>query len=304
MSNIVIEANTRNQLIFAISVLRKEVNLKKIKKIYLLEGHINSIKPIIFDIINYLSKMGLKVVKTNRKNFLKDINKKDKIYSFYTFSYVPIMFLKYKIFNLSPAHIIRYEEGTGNYAGLLGLMYAYYVHGYYFYMLRTPITIILKKMLDFVGLTVDHYLINPDNTIQKKLRKSIIKTIVDIHLYNHKKKKFKIIACVNSVEELKKLSKIIINSSNSILYKPHPRWFIHSNTIKYNKKIYSGHLTCEELAFIYKIPTIWSFNSSSLLYCSILLHCRCYNVVVKGSYFSKRLDNLFTKYTKVTKLIK
>ena len=44
MSNIIIEANTRNQLIFAISVFRKEVNLKKIKKIYLLEGRVNGMK--------------------------------------------------------------------------------------------------------------------------------------------------------------------------------------------------------------------------------------------------------------------
>jgi hypothetical protein len=294
--SIIIEANTRTHLIFSISIVRKNIGLHKIKKIVLITGQINKIKPSFFDIIRFLRNKKISVIQTNRQNFQKHADR--GFHSMYTFSYAPVKLLKFKLFTLCKAPIIRYEEGIGNYLSFLTLCYGYYILNFYLLLILAPISRFLKIVLDFFSLTKDEYLINKKNKINHKLRKFIIETIYDLH----KKKGGKnticdALFCINSVLDYKKL-KHFINSYKSFVIKPHPRFFELKKKNKFKKYFYSGQLTSEELVFIKKIKDIYAINSSTLIYCSILFKSKCYNIPLSEIKYSVRAKKIFDKFSK------
>jgi hypothetical protein len=295
LHTIIIEANTRTNLIFSISIVRKNLGLHNIKKIVLITGQVNNFKPSILDIIKFLRIKKITVIQTNRQNFQKYVNR--NIHSMYTFSYVPVKLLKFKLFKLCKAPIIRYEEGIGNYLSFLTLCHSYYILNFYLLLVLAPISRFLKIILDFFSLTKDEYLINKKNKTNHKLRKCIIETIYDLH----KKKDSKnstcsALFCINSMLDYKKL-KHLINFYKSYIIKPHPRFFELEKTNKFRKYFYFGNLTSEELVFIKKIKDVYAFNSSTLFYCSILFKSKCHNISPKIKY-SLRINKIFNKFSK------
>ncbi len=298
MHSIIIEANTRTHLIFSISIVKKNIGLHKIKKIVLITGQINKIKPFFFDILTFLRSKKISVIQTNRQNFQRHTDK--SFHSMYTFSYVPFILLKYKLFKLSKAPIIRYEEGIGNYINFLDLCYIYFKLKFYLLFVLAPISRFLKVILDFFSLTKDEYLISKKNKINYKLRKFIIETIYDLH----KKKSSKNticddLFCINSFLDYKKL-KYLINSYKTFVIKPHPRFFESEKKNKFTKNFYFGKLSSEELVFMKKIKDIYAFDSSTLVYCSILFKSKCYNIPfppipIKYSERAKKILNKFSK---------
>ena len=163
MKRIVIEANTRNQLIFGLSCLRGKVKFKSLQQIFFLYGEVNKKKFYFNDIVKFLNANGIKVVLTNRKNFLNDIGKLS-VHSMYTFSYVPFVLLKYKILNFSSAQIYRYEEGIGNYSNWIHHFRALFILKFFYLALRAPLTLLLCKILNTLKVTSNYYLIKKDNT--------------------------------------------------------------------------------------------------------------------------------------------
>ena len=295
MCTVIIEANTRTNLIFSLSIMRDKINFKKIKKIILIIGHVNYVKPYIFDIIKFLKDKKIIVIETDRKNFKKYAT--GKIHSMYTFSFVPFELLKFKIFNSLDTNIIRYEEGIGNYISVLGVCHELYKLNFYFLAFRNPIARLLKLILNLLSLTKDEYLIDKKNMVNVRLKNLIIKTLKDIHK-KKKKKKYDAIFCINEISEYKKFNKFI-RLYNSVIVKPHPRFYNFFNNKKtYEKKFfYEGFLTSEELVFIYKIPTIFGFNTSSLIYCKILFNIKSFNIPFPEIKFSSRIKKIFNKFT-------
>jgi hypothetical protein len=295
MCTVIIEANTRTNLIFSLSIMRDKINFKKIKKIILIVGHVNYVKPFIFDIIKFLKEKKIIVIETDRKNFKKYAT--GKIHSMYTFSFVPFELLKFKIFNSFDANIIRHEEGFGNYVSALGASLILYRFNFYFLAFRNLVARLLKLILNLLSLTKDEYLIDKKNMVNVRLKNLIIKTLKDIHK-KKKKKKYDAIFCINEISEYKKFNKFI-RAYNSVIVKPHPRFYNFFNKKKtYEKKFfYKGFLTSEELVFIYKIPTIWGFNSSTLIYCKILFNIKSFNIPFPKIKFSTRVKKIFKKFT-------
>jgi hypothetical protein len=295
MCTVIIEANTRTNLIFSLSVMRGKINFKKIKKIILIIGHANNVKPYILDIIKLLKHKKIIIIETDRKNFQKHAT--GKIHSMYTFSFVPVELLKFKIFNLFDANIIRYEEGHSNYLNALSVCRELYILNFYSLAFRTPIARLLKLILNLLSLTKDEYLIDRKNNVNTRLKNLIIKTLKDIHRKKIKKK-YDAIFCINEFLDYKKFNKFIM-AYNSVLVKPHPRFYNFFNKKKtYEKKFfYKGFLTSEELVFIYKIPTIWGSNTSTLIYCKILFNIKSFNIPFSEIKFSTRIKKIFNKFT-------
>jgi hypothetical protein len=294
MCTVIIEANTRTNLIFSLSIMRGKINFIKIKKIILILGQVNNVKPDIFNIIKFLKNKKIIVIETDRENFQKYAT--GKIHSIYTFSFVPVKLLKFKILNLLNAKIIRHEEGVGNYLSLLGVCRELYNINFYFLAFRTPVARLLKLILNLLSFTKDEYLIDKKNRVNFRLKNLIIKTLEDIHKI--KKKKYDAIFCINQISEYKKLKEVIM-SYKSVIVKPHPRFYNYFKKKNFYEKkfFYKGSLTSEELVFIYKIHTIWGFNSSTLIYCKILFNTKSFNIPLPEIKFSTRIKKIFNKFT-------
>ena len=298
MNTIIIEANARNHLIFALSVCRIKISLSKINKIILIVGHINSKKFEFADIIKFLTIRGIEVVIANRKNFSCYV-KRNLVHSMYTFSFVPITLIKFKIMTLSSAFIIRYEEGMGSYSSYIHQIRALIDRKFFYLALRSPLSVFLRKILDAINLTSDYFLLNNDNSINSKMQKSIIRTISEINLFSSEKRSnFRDLACVESYKEFRKFIEMNI-SSNNVLYKLHPRWSSsrNYNNNKIKSKFYSGYLTAEELVFSNKILRIWGSKSSALVYCAVLFGTISYDVKNHKKFYDKRIQKIFEKYT-------
>lgn len=303
MKIIVIEANSRNQLIFGLSCLRGKVKLKSLEKIFIVIGEINKKNFYFDDIVKFLNASGIKVVISNRKNFLNNIGK-SSVHSLYTFSLVPVALLKYKIFNLSSAQIFRYEEGLGNYAHWISTSRALFSLNFFYLALRVPISFFLCKILNTLKITINYYLIKKDNTILYELKNLIIQTISEINSFNlknntnqhHINYKYKALACINSLEDFHKFQDYE-NFVDLALIKPHPRLF-KGNYDNFQSKIffYKGNLTAEELVFAYKIPIVIGFDSSAPVYCSILYNIRGINIKSSNSLYCKRVHSIFNKF--------
>ena len=297
MNTIIIEANARNQLIFALSVSQQEISLKKICKIILLIGSINKKKFYFLDIIKFLKFKGLEVIVSSRKNFF-DHTKGTRVHSMYTYSFVPVALLKFKIMTFNSAYIIRYEEGLGTYSNWISQVRSLIDANFFYLALRAPLAIFLKNILNVISLTSDNFLLTKNNSINIKLKNSIIKTISEIHLFSPKKKvNFKVLACINSYEEFAKISKMN-KLPNAILYKPHQRFFIKKFfTKKIKSKFYAGYLTAEELIFSNKILRVWAFESSVLVYGAVLFGITSYNIMNKNVIYCSRVKKILEKYT-------
>jgi len=296
LHTIIIEANTRTHLIFSISIVKKNLGLNNIKKIILIIGRVNNIKPFILDIIKFLKIKKITVIETNRQNFQKHVN--GNVHSIYTFSYVPVKLLKFKLLTLSKASIVRYEEGMGNYLSFLTLCHSYYIYNFYLLLILAPVSRFLKIILDFFSLTKDEYLINKKDKTNHKLRKFIIETIYDLHKKkNSKNTTSDALFCINSILDYKKL-KHLINFYKSYVIKPHPRFYKLEKKSKSKKNFYYGKLASEELVFIKKIKNIYAFNSSTLIYCSILFKSKCYNIPFPKIKYSLRVIKILNKFSK------
>jgi hypothetical protein len=303
MKIIVIEANSRNQLIFGISCLRCKVKFKSIEKIFIVIGEINKKNFYFDDIVKFLNANGIKVVHSNRKNFLDDIGK-SSVHSMYTFSFVPVTLLKYKILNLSSAQIFRYEEGLGNYAHWISTSRALFSLKFFYLTLCVPISFLFCKILNTLKITSNYYLIKKDNTILYELKNLIIQTISDIDPFNFKNNrnqhhinyKYKTLVCINSLEDFHKFQDSE-NFVDSALIKPHPRFFKDNyDNFQFKNFFYKGNLTAEELVFAYKIPIVIGFDSSAPVYCSILYNIRGINIASSDSMYCKRVHGIFNKF--------
>jgi hypothetical protein len=304
MNTIVIEANSRNQLIFGLSCLRSKVKFKSLEKIFFVLGEINKKTFYFNDIVKFLNASGIKVALSNRKNFLYDI-RKSSVHSMYTFSFVPVALLKYKILNLSSAQIFRYEEGLGSYSNWISTSGALLSLKYYYLALRAPLGFYLCKILNILKVTSNYYLIKKNNTIYNKLKNLIIQNISEINSFNFKKNKYhnqinckyKALVCINSLEEFYKFQKFG-NFIDGALFKMHPRFFKENyDNFKLKKNFYKGNLTAEELVFAYKVPIVISFDSSVSVYCSILYDTICYNIKSSKQVYCKRVESIFKKFT-------
>jgi len=303
MKTIVLEVNTRNQVIFGLSCLRCRVKFKSIDKIFFLLGEVNKKNFYFNDIIKFLNTHGIKVILSNRKNFLSD-TRKLRIDSMYTFSFVPVVLIKYKIFHFSSAPIFRYEEGLGSYSDWISTFRALFSLKYYYLAFRAPLGFFMCKILNVLKVTTNCFLIKKNNSIFHKLKYLIIQTITDINSFNFKKgkkynyinRKHKTLVCINSLEEFYKIQEFG-NFIDGALIKLHPRFFKDNfNNFKYKKNLYKGNLTAEELVFAYKIPIVISFESSASVYCSILYNIKCYNIKNYKSLYCKRVDSIFNKF--------